>query len=506
VLIVETIAKIRLLYHVKKKSIKQISRELGVSRNTIRKALRENKSVLTYQRHSQPFPKLEQYQHQLDAWLKEDSRLPKSQRCTARRLYERLQGVGYEGAYDSVQRFVKRWQEEDGKITQNAFIPLSFSPGEAYQFDWSEEAVELGGVVQKVKVAHFRLCYSRLPFVIAYPRETQEMLFDAHEKAFSFWGGQLQRGIYDNMKTAVDTVFIGKERVFNRRFMQMMSHYLIEPVACTPAAGWEKGQVENQVGNIREWLFTPRLKLADFASLNAHLFNFCRELAKKRQHPEHKGLSLQAVFDQDERSALQPLCNPFEGYSERACNVSSTCLINLERNRYSVDSRYAYRAVSVRIYATRIVVVAANGKHIGEHERHFGRDKVVYNPWHYVPLLERKPGALRNGAPFKEWDLAPPLQQVRDYFSQRTGGDKQFVEVLLAIKDHGIEAVIVACELALNDNVISSDYIINLLNRLRPTPCISAIDTPDTLRLQCEPEANCRRYNTLLQGATHGLC
>jgi transposase len=254
---VETIAKIRIRFHVKKQKIKQIARELGLSRNTVRKALREDKTANEYVRSTQVAPKLDAYKEQLTIWLEDDNKLVKAQRCTARRLYERLQEKGYTGAYDSIQRFVKEWQLISGKVN-TAFVPLYFSPGEAYQFDWSQETVELGGIIQSIKVAHFRLCYSRLSFVIAYPRETQEMLFDAHAEAFSFFGGIPLRGIYDNMKTAVDTVFTGKDRKFNQRFIQMLSHYLVEPTACTPSAGWEKGQVENQVGNIREWLFVPQ--------------------------------------------------------------------------------------------------------------------------------------------------------------------------------------------------------------------------------------------------------
>lgn len=144
----------------------------------------------------------------------EDKRLPKNQRWTSRRLHERLKGEGYIGAYDSIQRFVKKWHLEVGKVGK-AYVPLSFNPGEAYQFDWSQETVELGGIIQTVKVAHFRLCYSRLSFLIAYTRETQEMLFDAHDKAFIFFKGLPYRGIYDNMKTAIDTVFVGKDRKFN---------------------------------------------------------------------------------------------------------------------------------------------------------------------------------------------------------------------------------------------------------------------------------------------------
>ena len=150
-------------------------------------------------------------------------------------------------------------------------MPLSFELGEAFQFDWSEEGLVVGGIYRRLQVAHTKLCASRAFWLVAYPTQGHEMLFDAHTRSFAALGGIPQRGIYDNMKTAVETVFVGKERQYNRRFLQMCSHYLIEPVACTPASGWEKGQVENQVGNVREWLFTPKVRCADLAELNAHL-------------------------------------------------------------------------------------------------------------------------------------------------------------------------------------------------------------------------------------------
>jgi transposase len=497
----ETQAKIRLLYQVKKHSISQISRELHLSRNTVKRSLREDKVGRKYQRDNQPTPRLGEYKTQLETWLIEEKTLPKSERCSGKKLYERLKNEGYKGAYDSVQRFVKRWLLEGGKVG-DAYVPLSFAPGEAYQFDWSEETVELGGVVQTVKVAHFRLCFSRFFFVMAYPRETQEMLFDAHGQAFTFFEGIPLRGIYDNMKTAIDTVFIGKDRKFNRRFIEMQSHYLIEPTACTPAAGWEKGQVENQVGNIREWLFVPRLKFADMAALNAHLRASCLELAKARKHPDSKDVSIYDIFNNQEKPSLRPLIPLFDGYSERSCKVSATCLVNFDRNRYSVDCRYAHQAVSVRAYARHIDMVA-EGKIIATHSRQFGRDKTLFNPWHYVPLLERKPGALRNGAPFQEWDLPQSLQKIKQSLLTRSGGDRQCVRILLAITQHGLEAVTVACDLALADKVISADYILNLLSRLTPTPVLDRVSTPDTLQLTYEPVANCSRYDILLENTSY---
>ncbi len=270
-LLVETIAKIRRLHFRDGVGIKEISRKLGLARNTVRKVIRSEATAHTYEREQQPMPSLGEHVKRLDTLLEEDRQRSKKRRSTARRLLEVLQAEGYGGGYDSIQRYVKKWRVKQGKVSKSAFIPLSFTPGDAYQFDWSHESVILGGVAQVVKIAHFRLSHSRQPFVVAYPRESLEMVIDAHNRAFAFFGGTCRRGIYDNMSTAVDKVLQGKERKFNRRFVQLCSHYLVEPVACSPGAGWEKGQVERQVKTLREWLFTPRPRFKDFAELNSWL-------------------------------------------------------------------------------------------------------------------------------------------------------------------------------------------------------------------------------------------
>jgi transposase len=271
VLIVETKAKIRRLHGREQKPLREIARELKLARNTVRRAVREELlGAPRYVRHTQPCPKLGEFVARLADWLEQDSRLPRRQRRTARGLYEDLCREGYRGAYDSVQRYVKRWKGQKTAPSQ-VFIPLAFAPGEAYQFDFSEEEVEIAGAVLRVKVAQFKLCYSGMPFAVAYPCERLEMVLDAHNRAFAFFGGSPTRGIYDNLKTCVTEVLPGKERRFNPRFLALMGHYLVEPVACTPAAGWEKGQVENLVGNLREWLFVPRPRFDSFQVLNAWL-------------------------------------------------------------------------------------------------------------------------------------------------------------------------------------------------------------------------------------------
>ena len=220
----ETVAKIRHRHHVKGQSISKISRELNLARNTVKKVLKSEDPGKRYSRKQSACPQLSNYVEDLKKLLETDAQLPAKRRHTAQRLYETLKARGYQGAYDSVQRYIKTWREQGGTLRISAYIPLSFSPGEAYQFDWSHETVEIDGVSQTVCLAHIRLCFSRFFLVVAYPRESQEMLFDAHNFAFEFFGGNPTRGIYDNLKTGIDAIFIGKERRFNRRFLMMLSH------------------------------------------------------------------------------------------------------------------------------------------------------------------------------------------------------------------------------------------------------------------------------------------
>jgi hypothetical protein len=244
--------------------------------------------------------------------------------------------------------------------------------------------------------------------------------------------------IYDNPKTIVDTVFVGKKRKFNRRFLALADHFLFEPVACTPAAGWEKGQVENQVGNVREWLFTPRAKFETFDDLNRWLEKRCEELSG-RKHPTASSQTIADCFKQ-EQQLLRQITTPFADYIEHLLKVTSTCLVCVGRNRYSVPAQWAGQVVSVRVTAHNLCVVA-KGKTIAAHQRSFLRDQLICNPWHYLPVLERKPGALRHGAPFQDWDLPESIQKVRAKLLQQDKGDRAFVDLLLLTREAGLDAL-----------------------------------------------------------------
>src|SRR5271157_546209 len=376
--------------------MRSICRELKRSRTAVRRAIRSEATEFRYERSVQPMPKLGAWREQPDEILAANEAKPRRERLTLVRIFETLRDLGFDGGYDAVRRYAKNWRKARGAAAAQAYIPLSFAPGEAYQFDWSHETVLMNGVTMVVKAAHMRLCHSRMPFVRVYPRESQEMVFDAHSSAFAFFKGACTRGIYDNMKTAVETVFLGKERRFNRRFMQMCSHYLVEPTACTPASGWEKGQVENQVGLVRERFFTPRARVKSFDELNDWLLDRCVAYAKAHQHPEFKDQTIWQVFEA-ERASLIAVPGRFDGFHAVI---------------YSVSSRAVGRPVEVQAYADRIII-RQDSTIVGEHARCFGRGQTIYDPWHYVPVLARKPGALRNGAPFKNWVLPASLENVR---------------------------------------------------------------------------------------------
>jgi transposase len=494
-LVVETIAKIRRAYFVQQKPIKMICRELNLSRKVVRKVIRSEATEFRYSRETQPQPKIGPWREQLDALLLGNEGKAARERLTMIRIFEALRGLGYDGGYDAVRRYAKTWRQERGATTAQAYVPLSFAPGEAYQFDWSHEIVLLNGVTVTVKVAHVRLCHSRMLFVRAYPRESQEMVFDAHDRAFAFFKGTCTRGIYDNMKTAVETIFVGKERLYNRRFQQMCGHYLVEPVACTPASGWEKGQVENQVGLVRERFFTPRLRFKTYDEMNAWLLDQCIAYAKAHRHPEEREWTVWQAFEA-ERPSLVPYAGRFDGFHAVPASVSKTCLVRFDNNKYSVAASAIGRPVEIRAYADRIEL-RQDGRPVGEHARCFGRDQTVFNPWHYVPVLARKPGALRNGAPFKDWVLPASLTRVQRKLAAMEDGDRQMVEILTSVLSDGLVAVEAACAEALGQGVHSAAVILNILARRREIAAPITIMTPEALKLTHAPTADCARYDSL---------
>lgn len=484
--------------------IREISRRMGVSRNTVRKYLRAGTVEPKFKVPDRP-SKLDPFSEQLTAWLKREAGRSRKQKGTLRQLYLDLVALGYDGSYNRVAAFAKVWREECQRLQQTSgrgtFVPLTFAPGEAFQFDWSEDHAVIGGARVKLQVAHTKLSYSRAFIIRAYRLQTHEMLFDAHNHAFRVLGGVPRRGIYDNMRTAVDKVGRGKARTINLRFLAMTSHYLFEPEFCNPAAGWEKGQVEKNVQDARHRLWQTAPPVESLDALNDWLEARCQALWGQTPHGREPGTI--ADVRADEVESLMPLGRLFDGFVEYTKRVSPTCLVHLDRSRYSVPASFANRPVSLRVYPER-VVVAAEGQILCEHPRiidrsHDGRGRTIYDWRHYLAVLQRKPGALRNGAPFLE--LPEAFRRLQQRLGRAPGGDREMVEILALVLHHDEQAVLTAVELALEDGVPSKTHILNQLHRLMDgkTPIPDAVRAPQALVLTQEPIADVGRYDSLRQ-------
>jgi transposase len=492
------IGKVRRLYHRQNKSIREISRITSLSRNTISKWLEAPlEKEPKYRRTPKP-GKLTAFHEIIKQALMADARRPKKERRTALALFAEVKAAGYMGGYSRVTDFIRAWRQGEGQgVSTKAFVPLSFEMGEAFQFDWSEEGLVVGGIYYRLQVSHMKLCASRAFWLVAYPSQGHEMLFDAHTRSFAALGGIPRRGIYDNMKTAVDKVTKGKGRIVNARFAVMCAHYLFDPDFCNVASGWEKGVVEKNVQDSRRriWIDATKQRFSSFAELNAWLANRCRELWNEIRHPEHGQFTLADMLEQ-EQPYLMPMPEPFDGYIESPARVSSTCLVSVSRNRYSVPCEWVGQMVSTRLYPGRMVVVA-DDTIVASHERLSERGKVRYDWQHYLPLLERKPGALRNGAPFA--DLPEPLQKLRRALLRESGGDRIMAQVLAIVPSAGLDAVLVAVELALENSPpsgrVSVEHVINVLGRLNAPPLPENVET--ALQTTTPPLADTARYDSL---------
>lgn len=482
-------------------SIREISRRTGLSRNTIRRYLRSDEVEPRFKVPDRP-SNLDPFAEKLAYWLKVEAGRSRKQKRTVKQIHGDLVALGYEGSYGRVAAFARDWKanrlREQQTSGRGTFVPLAFEAGEAFQFDWSEDWAVLGGEKTKLQVAHFKLSHSRAFFIRAYPLQTHEMLFDAHVEVFRVLGGVPRRGIYDNMKTAVDKVGVGKARQVNMRFQAMASHYLFDAEFCNPASGWEKGQVEKNVQDARHRLWIPIPGFANLATLNDWLEERCVALWREIPHGALPG-TIADVWA-DEKAHLMEPTRPFDGFVEHTKRVTPTCLIHMERNRYSVPASFANRPVSVRVYPARIVV-AAEGQVLCEHQRIIDRShstpgRTIYDWRHYLAVIQRKPGALRNGAPFTE--LPEAFRRLQSHLLKRPGGDREMVEILAMVLQHDEDVVLRAVELALEANVPTKTHILNLLHRLIDgTTPPDTIDAPQALRLTQEPLANVERYDAL---------
>ena len=488
------IYEIRRLHFNESKSIRSIAKILHISKNSVKKVIKNNITEINYIRDNSNCSITKDYRHKILQIVKDNLNEPSRRRLTAKRIYEMLQSDGYAGSYESINILVQRFKSEN-KTPNKVFIPLEFAKGEAFQFDWGTEEIMLEGVMISVKAARVTLIYSGFTFVIVLPNEQMEMVVEAHNAAFKFFQCIPKKGIYDNMKTAVNKILIGKDREYNVKFKQMESHYLFETVACTPYSGWEKGRVEKQVGDTRRNIFTPILIGNSYEEINEQVANRCIEIAKKLIHKSNV-----SVYDAylDELTFMKSYKQPFIFHKLKSVVVYPTSIVNFDTNKYSVDCDYVGRSVTLLIKAWDIKVLYKN-EIIAEHKRSFGKKQYIYNPLHYIKALKIKPGALRNGIPFKDLMNYLPryYTELRGKLGFDNNGDREFAKILqlsLKYKADQLETAITKALAEGITNVSIIEYYINNCNNKDQQNFTTYVN------LATEFDSDCCYYSNLYLG------
>ena len=463
---VDVYLRVRRAVMVEGVSIREASRVFGLHRDTVRKML-EYPVPPGYRRQSAPRrPKLEPYTGVIDQILERDHGVPKKQRHTAKRIFERLRDeYGFGGGYTTLKDYVR----EHRRQTREMFVPLSHAPGHA-QCDFGEALVIIGGVEQKAHYFVLDLPHSDGCFVKAYPAETTEAFLDGHVSAFAFLGGVPQSILYDNTKLAVARILGDGRRKRTRAFTELQSHYLFDDRFGRPAKGNDKGKVEGMVGYVRRNFLVPVPSFESFDALNAHLERRCLERmdATLRGHSETIGQRMERDLD-----ALLPLPPVrYDACEKQAGRVSSLSLVRYKTNDYAVPVAYGHRDVLVRGYVAE-VVISCGSDVIATHPRSYERDDFVYDPIHYLPLLEQKIGALDQAAPLQGWELPDEFGTLRRLLESRMGrrGKREYVQVLRLLETISMGEVHAAIKDALRLGSISFDAVKHLvLCRLEGRP------------------------------------
>ena len=454
----EIYGRVRRAVRVEGKSQRAVAREFGLSRDTVRKMLEY--AVPPGYRRQQPIkrPKLGPWLGVIDAILNDDKQRPAKQRHTSKRIFERLKEEhGFTGGYTIVKDYVRTATLR----RQEMFVPLMHPAGEA-QVDFGEALVVIAGVEQKAHYLAMDLPHSDDCFVAAFPAETTEAFLEGHVRAFAYFGGVPTRILYDNTKIAVAKVLGGEERQRTRAFSELQSYYLFADKFGRPARGNDKGKVEGLVGYARRNFMVPIPRANSWEELNLHLEADCRKRRERRLrgHTETIG----ERFERD-RAALLPLpATPYEACEKISARVSSLSLVRYRSNDYSVPTEYGHRQVWVKGYVHE-VVIACGSEVIARHQRSYEREAVIFDPLHYLALLEQKTRALDQAAPLAGWQLPECFAQLRRLLEARLRkhGSREYVQVLRLLETFDLSEVTRAIEDALRLGAISFDAVRHLL-------------------------------------------
>ncbi|MCP4673165.1 MAG: IS21 family transposase [Desulfobacula sp.] len=466
---------IRASHRVYGKRIREIARETGHSRNTVRKVLK--KEYIGYsQRKTQPYPSLGPYLGTIDKWLESDKQNPKKQRHTGTRIYNRLKNEkGYQGSISSVLRYVRFARQEIGAGARQVFIPLDPPIGQEAEVDWGKCTAILDG--QKVKLNFFcmRSKYSGKHFVRCYPCERQQALFDAHMQAFLYFGGVFPVLIYDNLTTAVQKVFKGKNRLLQKEFTKFKAYYNFTPRFCNPGQGHEKGGVEGLVGYSRRNYMVPVPQAKTLEDLNRMLLQECQAYGSHRI--SGKESSVDGMYEQEKRHLLSLPDIKFSNIQTTNGKSDKYSTVIIDKNRYSVPTAYAYLKIRVVLKVNRLDFYYGNKK-IAEHPRLYNVNQWSLDPSHYLELIRQRPMSFASARPIKQWRKTWPksYEELIVRFCASAGstkGTKDFIKVLFLHKDYRAQDIHCAVKKALKANISCSDGVFQILINSLTTTAVS---------------------------------
>lgn len=489
---------IRKLVLVKGWSIREIARNMNVSRQTVRKCLQDAAPPKYQLKESRPAPVVDHVKAVIDQWLAEDVQRPPKQRHTARRIHQRLvDEYGFQGAESTVRRYVAMKRGD----TQEVFVPLEFEMGSRAFCDWGQAQAVIDGKEVTIHLFCMRLAASRDYFVVAFPHERQEAFFEGHRLAFEFWGGVPAVISYDNLATAVKKILTGRDREEQDAFSALRAHYLFDSHFCTPGKGNEKGSVENLVGYARRNFLVPVPEVRTLAELNEKLRAACLS-SRRLRHPV-KATTVGAVFEQERKVLLGLPQRSFDCARVVHAKVNSLSLVHFETNRYSVPTNCAYRQVTVKAYVERVLVYK-DTELVAEHTRLYGRNEESLNFDHYLDLLERKPGAMSYARALRPGALPPVwaryLEALRHTY---TRPEKEFIHTLRLLRHMPAQHVNEALRQSLEMGTYGCEVVRNFALQLKESGrVIQPLPGEALQRLPAAPVAapTTEHFNRLLQG------
>ena len=498
----ELYARVRRAVQVEGKSERLVAREYGLARETVRKMMQY--SAPPGYRRQQPAkrPKLDPWVGVIDAILVEDRERPRKQRHTAKRIYQRLRDEhGFGGGYTIVKDYVRLRSLRHREM----FVPLMHPPGDA-QADFGEAQVVIGGEKRKAHYLVIDLSQSDDSFVMAFPAETTEAFLEGHRQAFEYFGGVPRTILYDNTKLAVVQILGDGTREKTQAFSELQSHYLFQERFGRPGKGNDKGKVEGLVGYARKNFMVPVPRCASWEELNTRLLEQCQKRRKERLRGHQQTIGER--FEKD-REALLPLpVTPYEACDKRTGRVSSLSLVRYRCNDYSVPVCWGHREVLVKGYVDE-VVISCGAEVIARHARSYEREDMIFDPLHYLALLEQKTNALDQAAPLMGWELPEPFSQLRRLLEARLSkrGKREYVQVLRLLETFSMAEVTPAVEDALRMRAISFDAVKHLLLcRIEQRPPRLDLENYPHLPVAQVATTAAADYLALLTPAQEGVC